>query len=525
MSQAAGAESSPSSPPDPGRPALSVHGLSKSYPGVVAVDDVSFDVMPGEIVGLLGKNGAGKSTLIKMIGGAVHPDGGRIEVEGKEVAIGNPRDANALGIAVVHQELADVAQLTVAENVELGLGYPTRGGVFVKWRTLRSSAKKALDQIGADIDPATPLSRLSVAEQRLVMIARALSAYVRILILDEPSASLTEPEVKRLLEVVRTLSAQGVAVIYVTHRLAEVFAVSNRVVVMRDSKLVGTKPTAELDRSTLIEMITGPALSNEAPVTHKRLRAAANGDAPEMLRVEGLQRHGVVDDVSFGVKGGEVVGLAGLVGSGRTEVSRLIFGADKRHGGKILVEGREVRIRSPRDALKNGIVLLPEDRRHQGAVGEFSIRENVTLPTLKRNRAVPAIPHPSKRSERKVALRYVDQLAIRSSGVEHPVRLLSGGNQQKVILAKWLEHGAKIFFFDEPTLGVDVEGKQDAYESMDRLAAEGSAVIFISSEFSELITVCDRILVMAEGRLVAELANEGLVERDIIDACYEGDPA
>lgn len=502
-------------------PVLSIKGLGKRYPGVVAVDDVSFDVMPGEIIGLLGKNGAGKSTLIKMTGGVEHPDQGEIEVGGKPVEIGNPRDATALGISVVHQELADVPGLSVAENVELGLGYPTLPGGLVNWRKLRRTAKEALDKIGAEIDPAAPLSSLSVAEQRLVMIARSLSSYVRILILDEPSASLTEPEVERLLEVVRTLSSQGVAVIYVTHRLAEVFAVSDRVVVMRDSKFVGTKPTAELDRSTLIEMITGPVLGHETPITHKRVRAEANGDAPELLRVEGLQRDGVVENVSFTVRGGEVVGLAGLVGSGRTEVSRLVFGADKRHGGKIFVEGEEVKIRSPRDALRNGIVLLPEDRRHQGAVAHFTIRENVTLPTLDQNRAVSVLPHPSKRKERKVASRYVEELAIRSSGVEHPVRLLSGGNQQKVILAKWLEHGAKIFFFDEPTLGVDVEGKQDAYESMDRLAAEGSAVLFISSEFSELLTVCDRIFVMAEGRLVAELANQGLSERDIIDACYE----
>jgi len=300
-----------------------------------------------------------------------------------------------------------------------------------------------------------------------------------------------------------------------------VFAVSHRVVVMRDSKFVGTKPTSELDRSALIEMITGPALAKEAPTTHKRLRREANGDAAELLRVEGLARRGVVENVSFGVRGGEVLGLAGLVGSGRTEVSRLVFGADKRDGGKIFVEGKEVKIRSPRDALKNGIVLLPEDRRHQGSVGEFTIRENVTLPTLKRNRAIRLLPHPSKRSERKVARRYSEELGIRGSGVEHPVRLLSGGNQQKVILAKWLEHGAKIFFFDEPTLGVDVAGKQDAYASMDRLAAEGSAVIFISSEFSELLTVCDRIVVLAEGRLVGELMNDGLTEREIIDVCYE----
>ncbi|MBS1878701.1 MAG: sugar ABC transporter ATP-binding protein [Actinobacteria bacterium] len=500
---------------------LAIRGLSKRYPGVVAVDDVSFEVAPGEIIGLLGKNGAGKSTLIKMIGGAEQPDEGEIEIGGEVVSIGNPRDATGLGISVVHQELADVPSLSVAENVELGLGYPTLGGAFVNWRKLRGSAKRALDQIGAEIDPAAPLSSLSVAEQRLVMIARSLSTELRILILDEPSASLTEPEVERLLEVVRTLSAQGVAVLYVTHRLAEVFAVSHRVVVMRDSRFVGARPTAELDRSTLIEMITGPALTKQAPVSHRRARAAADGDAPELLRVEGVSRRGVVEDVSFGIRAGEVVGLAGLVGSGRTELTRLIFGADKRSAGRIFVAGEEVRIRSPRDALRNGIVLLPEDRRHQGAVGEFTIRENVTLPTLDQNRTVALLPRPSRRKEREVAGRYVERLAIRGSGVEHPVRLLSGGNQQKVVLAKWLEHGARIFFFDEPTLGVDVEGKQDAYESMDRLAAEGSAVLFISSEFGELLTVCDRILVMAEGRLVGELANDGLGERDIIDACYE----
>ncbi len=503
-------------------PALAVRGLSKAYPGVVAVDDVSFEVNPGEIIGLLGKNGAGKSTLIKMISGVESPDAGAIEVDGRTVPIGNPRDATDLGISVVHQELADVPGLSVAENVELGLGYPSLGGVLVDWRRLRRSAGEALDKIGAGIDPAAPISSLSVAEQRLVMIARSLSFDVRILILDEPSASLTAPEVERLLEVVRTLSAQGVAVIYVTHRLAEVFAVADRVVVMRDSRFVGTRPTAELDREALIEMITGPSLSEDVPVTHRRVRAAAAGEAPEMLRVEGLHRAGVVEDVSFSVKAGEVLGIAGLVGSGRTEVCRMIFGADKRDAGSIYMEGKQVKIRSPRDGLKAGIVLLPEDRRHQGAVGGFTIRENVTLPTLERNRAARFLPYPSRRSEREVASRHVEELSIRGSGVEHPVRLLSGGNQQKVILAKWLEHGAKLFIFDEPTLGVDVEGKRDAYESMDRLAAEGSGVIFISSEFGELLTVCDRVIVMAEGRLVGELTSEGLSERDLIDACYAG---
>jgi ABC-type sugar transport system ATPase subunit len=505
------------------RPVIGVHGLCKGYPGVLAVNDVSMSVMPGEIVGLLGKNGAGKSTLIKMIGGAEQPDSGHIEVEGERVSISNPRVATSQGIAVVHQELADVPQLSVAENVELGLGYPKRGGILVSWRRLRSSAKAALDRIGADIDPAAPISSLSVAEQRLVMIARALTSQVRVLILDEPSASLTEPEVNRLLDVVRTLSSHGVAVIYVTHRLAEVFAVSTRVVVMRDARMVGTKPTAELDRETLIEMITGPSLRDDAPVSHMRKREKADDETPEVLRVEHLQRRGVVEDISFAVRRGEVVGLAGLVGAGRTEVSRLIFGADKRSGGTIFVDGKKVRIRSPRDAMKQGIVLLPEDRRHQGAVADFTIRENITLPTLKRNRGVPLVPHPSRRSERGVARRYIEDLAIRSSNEEQRVRDLSGGNQQKVILGKWLEHGAKVFLFDEPTLGVDVEGKQETYESMDRLAGNGNGVIFISSDFSELLTVCDRILVMAEGRLVAELSREGLTERDIINACYVDD--
>lgn len=518
---AATGTSAPPPPPADAPPVLALRGLGRRYPGVLAVDDVSFEVRPGEIVGLLGKNGAGKSTLIKMVSGAETPDDGEIEVGGEVVEISSPRDATALGIAVVHQELADVPGLSVAENVELGLGYPTMAGALVDWRALRRSAREALAKIGSHIDPAAPISSLSVAEQRLVMIAHALVSDLRILILDEPSASLTEPEVERLLSVVRTLSAQGVAVIYVTHRLAEVFAVSHRVVVMRDSRLVGSRPTAELDRSALIEMITGPTLAEEAPTAHRRVRTVAEVPPREMLRVEHLSRPGVIEDLSFTVGAGEVVGLAGLVGSGRTEVCRMVFGADRRATGSIYVERKEVRIRSPRDGLRAGIVLLPEDRRHQGAVGGFTVRENVTLPTLHRNRVMRLLPRPSRRRERAVAGRYVEELEIRGSGVEHPVRLLSGGNQQKVILAKWLEHGAKVFFFDEPTLGVDVEGKQDAYASMDRLAAEGSAVVFVSSEFSELLTVCDRVLVMVEGRLVAELKADGLTEREIIDACYE----
>jgi ABC-type sugar transport system ATPase subunit len=349
------------------------------------------------------------------------------------------------------------------------------------------------------------------------MIARGIAADARLLVLDEPSASLSNEEIEQLHRVVRGLAERGVGVVYVTHRLDEIFQITDRVSVMRDGKVVLACPTVDLDKGSLIAHITGSA--EVAP--EKRDRAVlATERGEELLRVEGIALPGVVEDVTFGVRAGELLGIAGLVGSGRTELARLIVGADRRAAGRVVVRGREVRIASPNDSRRNGIVLLPEDRRRQGAVLDFSVRKNITLPVLPSFRPAKVVPLPQVRRERASAREMVSRLGVKAAGIEQPVRYLSGGNQQKVVLAKWLESGADVFIFDEPTHGIDVEGKDEVYRLMEELALAGKAVIFISSEFTELVGSCNRVLVMREGRLVGELEGDGVTDQALVERCY-----
>jgi ABC-type sugar transport system ATPase subunit len=503
----------------PPTPLVSVSGLDKRYPGVLALDHAHWSIGAGQVMGLVGKNGAGKSTLIKVLAGATHPDEGEIRLGGERVEIHTPHQATEMGLAFVHQELADVPNLTVAENVELGLGYPKRFGVLLDRRRLRAKVRDVLERLGAeDINPKALVSTLSVADQRLVMIARGIAADARLLVLDEPSASLANEEIEKLHGVVRGLAETGVAVVYVTHRLDEIFQITDWVSIMRDGKLVLACPTDDLDKASLIAHITGAAeVASEA--RERAVLGAERGE--ELLRVEGITSPGVVEDVSFGVRAGELLGIAGLVGSGRTELVRLIVGADRRPEGRIFVRGAEVRIHSPRDSRRHGIVLLPEDRRSQGAVMDFSIRKNITLPVLARFRPARTVPMPQVRRERAMAGDMVSRLGIKTSDIENPVRFLSGGNQQKVVLAKWLESGADVFIFDEPTHGIDVEGKGEVYRLMEELALAGHAVIFISSEFTELAGTCSRVLVIREGRLVGELTGDEITDQALVERCYE----
>jgi ribose transport system ATP-binding protein len=504
------------SPPAP--PLVVVKGLVKRYPGVVALDHAEWAIAAGEVLGLVGKNGAGKSTLIKILAGATQPDEGEILIGGEPTHIHSPRQATELGLSFVHQELADVPNLTVAENVELGIGYPKRLGVFLDRRRLRAKVRALLDRLGEEgIDPKARVGDLSVAHQRMVVIARGMAAEARLLVLDEPSASLSNEEIEQLHRVVRGLAEGGVGVVYVTHRLDEIFQITDRVSVMRDGKVVLSCPTDDLNKASLIAHITGSA--EVAP--EKRDRAVLTAErGEELLRVEGVTLPGVVEDVSFNVRAGELLGIAGLVGSGRTELVRLIVGADHRAAGRILVRGRDVRISSPSDSRRHGIVLLPEDRRRQGAVLDFSVRKNITLPVLPSFRPARAVPLPQVRRERASARDMVSRLGIVTAGIEQPVRYLSGGNQQKVVLAKWLESGADVFIFDEPTHGIDVEGKDEVYRLMEELALAGKAVIFISSEFTELVGACNRVLVMREGRLVGELDGDDVTDQALVERCY-----
>ena len=492
---------------------IEARGLVKDYPGVRALDGADLQVTGGSIMGLLGKNGAGKSTMIKILAGVVQPDGGEIRVNGEVTAIATPKASDDLGFAFVHQELADFPNLSVAENVMLGRGFPTRAGL-VSRTALRRRAKQVLDRLEADINPARPLSSLSVAERRLVMIGHGLAADARLLVLDEPTASLTETEIEHLHRVLVSLRDHGVAIVYVSHRLDEIVSLTDRVEVMRDGKVVFSGATAEVSKTEMITQITGHK------VTETRVPHAAPADAEELLRVEDISVSGVVHNASFAVRKGELLGIAGLVGAGRTELVRAVFGADRAHSGQIFMHGKEVKIHSPRDGMSAGIVLLPEDRKSQGAVFTFSVRKNITLPGMKRYRASPALPFPSLRKERAGTQVLVDRLKIKVADVEAPARYLSGGNQQKMVLAKWLESGADVFVFDEPTHGIDVDGKEEVYEVMTRLASAGKGVIFISSEFTELVGTCNRVLVMREGRLVKQFEGAEITDAALVGSCY-----
>ena len=505
----------PTERPAAGKPFLVGKGLTKVYPGVRALSDVDGAIMPGVVLGLVGKNGAGKSTLLKVFAGAVQPDEGQIFIDGEEVTLHSPHDATKRGLAFVHQELTDVPNLSVAENIELGLGYPRRAGVLVNQRALRRKTREVLERLEVDIDPRRPAGTLSLAERRLVMIARGLAAEARLLVLDEPSASLTEDEINHLHAVVRSLRDSGVAIIYVSHRLDEILALTDFIGVMRDGELVYNARTKDVSMTKLIEEITGSL--DAAPERRDPRKVETPGE--EVLRVEGLSASDAVTDASFTLRKGDLLGIAGLVGAGRTELVRAIFGADRASSGSIHVHGREASIRSPRDGLRQGIVLLPEDRRHQGTVQSFSVRKNVTLPALKRYRRGP-FPLPKVGAERKTTRELIDRLNVKVAHVEHPVRYLSGGNQQKIVLAKWLESGADVFIFDEPTHGIDVEGKDEVYNLMEKLAEQGKGVIFISSEFSELVGACNRVVVMREGRVVGELEGEAITDAALIERCY-----
>lgn len=495
-------------------------GLVKDYPGVRALDGANLTIRGGSIHGLLGKNGAGKSTIIKILAGAVHPDGGEILVNGEETSIGSPHAASALGFAFAHQELMDVPNLTVAENVLLGLGYPTVAGSLVRTRAMRKKAAAALDRLEADIDPAAPLASLGVAERRLVVIAHGLAADARMIVLDEPTASLTDSEIEHLDKVLKSLRGDGVAIVYVSHRLEEIFNLTDEVTVFRDGRTVFEGETAKMTRSELITQITGESV---ATAVEERTPHFAPAGAKELMRVEGMTLPGVVEDVSFAVREGEMLGIAGLVGSGRTELMRLIFGADKAAAGEVYLRGEKQTIRNPRDAIDAGIVLLPEDRKGHGGVFTFSVKKNITLPSMPKFRLAKTAPIPSARKERMAARELVERLEIKVPTVDHPAKHLSGGNQQKMVLAKWMDTGADVFIFDEPTQGIDVGGKEDVYTLMTELAERGKGVIFISSEFTELVGTCGRVLVMREGRIVAEFADETITEETLVGACYEHD--
>jgi len=490
---------------------LRMVGISKAFPGVQALDDVSFEVATGEVLGLVGENGAGKSTLMKILSGAYRKDAGRIFLQGREIDIQNPHHAQRLGIAIIYQEFNLTPNQTAAANIFIGRE-PRRLRLgrlvsFVDRRGMEWEAQEHLDRVGARV-PATALIRdLSVAEQQMVEVAKALAVDARIIIMDEPTSALGEDEVEKLFEIIGTLKEQGIAVVFITHRLEEVFRVADRVVVLRDGRRVGSMPIDEATAEEIIHLMVGRKLGD---MFHKE---EAEIGAP-LLEVRGLTRRGVVEDVSFTLRRGEILGFAGLVGAGRTETARLLFGADPKDAGEVYVDGKSVKINSPIDAVTAGIGLVPEDRGNQGLVLSLSLLENIVLPTL--DHYARAGWWMDRQGLRHTAQEYVDKLDIRTPHLEQKAMFLSGGNQQKAVVAKWLASQPRVLIMDEPTRGIDVGAKAEVHALMGRLAQSGVGIIMISSELPEILGMSDRVLVMAEGRVAAILDQEEATQEAIM---------
>jgi ABC-type sugar transport system ATPase subunit len=476
------------------QPILRLDSVSKTFPGVRALDSVQFDVRPGEVHALLGENGAGKSTLIKIMSGVHEPDGGTVELDGKPVRLGRPQDAQRAGIATIYQELLLFPELTVAENIFAGHA-PRRRWGGIDWSLMRSRAREILASLDIhDLDVDRTVGALSVGNRQRVEIAKALSQNARVLIMDEPTAALTEADVERLFAIVRLLKARGVGIVYISHRLVEVFELADRVTVLRDGRHVGTREVAETREDELITMMVGRALDALFPKT-----AAEIG--PPVLEVRGLSGRPQLRDIDLTLHRGEIVGLAGLVGAGRSELAQALFGIMPPDVGEILLDGRPVRIAGPRDAIRLGIAYVPEDRGQQGLVRPMRIRENVSLAVLRRLAKGGFIDFPA---EAELARSIIRQFGVRASGIEQAVGKLSGGNQQKVVLGKWLATKPRVLIMDEPTRGIDVGAKAEIHRLMSELAGQGLAILMISSELPEILGMSDRVLVMRQGRLVAE---------------------
>ena len=484
-------------------PVLKMSHIGKTFPGVVALNDVDFELRRGEVHILLGENGAGKSTLMKILSGAYQKTAGEIRLDGSDIEIKNPKHAQELGISIIYQEFNLIPHLTVGENIFLGRE-PARLPGVIDQRAVFQQATHALSALGLTLNPRKLVKELRVAEQQMVEVAKALSLDARILIMDEPTAALTEHEIKELFATIRSLKEKGVAIVYISHRMEELFEIGDRVTVLRDGRSVGTYDVPQMTKSELIRLMVNRELTDLFPK-----EKVARG--PEVLRVEGLSTQTGLKDVTFSLHKGEVLGISGLLGAGRTELARAIFGLDKITSGTIYLEGSSRKLDSPRRAINAGIGFLTEDRKSQGLVLPLSVKENLCLSSVDKFSRWGVM---NPKQEQQAGERYVKELRIRTPSLNQKVVFLSGGNQQKVVLSKWLCSEAEIFIFDEPTRGVDVGAKTEIYQLMNRLTASGVAIIMISSELLEVLGMSDRILVMRGGRVTGEFsAAEATQER------------
>ncbi|MFL6662933.1 MAG: sugar ABC transporter ATP-binding protein [Rhizobacter sp.] len=487
-------------------PVLALQGISKRFLAVAALQGVGFELRRGEVHAVCGENGAGKSTLMRIISGQLQPDEGRIELNGEPVRFASTRAAEAAGIAMIHQELNLVPHLSVAENIFLAREPHT--GWFIDRPRLHAEARRCLQRLGVDIDPKAIVRTLSVAQRQMVEIAKALSLEAEVLIMDEPTSSLTESETAQLFKVILDLKRAGVGVVYISHRLDEMAHIVDRVTVLRDGRHVSTEDFADTSIDEIVVRMVGRALDDKFPP-----RTSVPG-TERLLSVQGLSRHGVFEDIGFEVRRGEILGFAGLMGSGRTEVARAVFGADPVDAGTVRLGDEALHIRSPRDAIRHGIAYLSEDRKGHGLALGMTVAHNVSLANM---RAVSSrLGFIRFAEEDAVAQRYVDSLAIRTPTTRQAVRLLSGGNQQKVVIAKWLFRDSRVLFFDEPTRGIDVGAKYAIYKLLDELAAQGIGVVLISSELPEILGMTDRVAVFHAGRIAGVLDTRASSEEEIM---------
>ncbi|RAK07213.1 ribose transport system ATP-binding protein [Halanaerobium saccharolyticum] len=473
---------------------LKLSSITKKFPGVLALDQVDFDLKKGEVHALVGENGAGKSTLIKIISGVHKRDGGEIEVKGEKVNIKGPRHSRELGISVIYQEFNLVPYLSIAENIFLGREQ-LKGNTVINKNEMYNKSSEILHDLGINLDPDTIIADLGVAMQQMVEIAKALSMDSDIIIMDEPTAALGENEIEELFKTIENLKKKGISIIYISHRLKELWEVADRVTVFRDGQYIATHPISETDKDLLINEMVGRELKEQFPPRKIKIDN-------KILEVKNLATKKLLKNISFSLNKGEILGFAGLVGSGRTELMRCIFGADPKESGKILIDNQEVEIQNPQDAIEKGIGFITEDRKKQGLVLVRSVRENISLTDL--SQVMNGIVL-QKDKDKKLAEAYIKKLNIKTPGSEQEVKYLSGGNQQKVVLAKWLIRDTKILIFDEPTRGIDVGAKKEVYSLMNQLAENGVGIIMISSELPEILGMSDRIMVMNHGKIAGKL--------------------